>query len=522
MNTMRHLLIIIIALAGQMCAADISQPNILFIYADDQPYKTVSCYPETPRWVKTPNIDRLATQGIRFERCYLGAWCMPSRASLLTGRFQHAIQSMTMTGAYPASTYDPTRCPFWPAELRRHGYQTAQIGKWHTGGDSGFGRDWDFQMVWNRPAHPENSGHYYTDQIITVNDKERRVQGYATDNYTDWAVDYIRGGHREPNKPWYLWLCYTAIHGPTTPAGRHLAALDGHEAPVPKDIYGPWPDKPLYLETTKSWAMGPDHRPIMFKRELPSADGYDAGYAGLGYDRWVQQVNECAMALDEGVGRVIEALKQSGQLRNTLVVYTADQGYALGEHGFNQKHAPYDATISSPLIISQPGMLPEGKVCRNPVNSPDLVDLFCHVAGLTLPWKTDGRDIKPLLENPERSDWNQPMLLTHTGNSYGSETDVIPTDKRLTAAGDVPWWVMLRDNRYKYIRTLIKGETEEIYDLAADPEELVNLATKPNQRELLSRLRTRTIEKLHHTDAHFADSMPPSKAMIEDQAPRGQ
>ena len=348
------------------------------------------------------------------------------------------------------------------------------------------------------------------------------MPGYATDNYTDWAVDYIRGRHRDPRKPWYLWLCYTAVHGPTTPAGRDLAVLDGHQAPVPKDIYGPWPDKPLYLEITKSWAMGPDHRPIMFKREPPAPDGYDAGYAGLGYDKWVQQVNEFAMALDEGVGRLIEALKQSGQLRNTLVVYTADQGYALGEHGFNQKHAPYDATIASPLIISQPGSLPEGKVCRHPVNSPDLVDLFCRMAGLTLPWKTHGRDIRPLMENPERSDWKVPMLLTHTGQSFGSETDIIPTDKRLTAAGDVPWWVMLRDGRHKYIRTLVQGETEELYDLDADPEELVDLAAKPDHHELLVRFRTQTIEELRRSDARFTASMPPTKAMLAEQARRRQ
>lgn len=514
--------ILAMASGGQTFAADTPRPNILFIYTDDQSYKTVSCYPEAPDWVHTPSIDRLADRGVRFERCYLGAWCMPSRASVLTGRFQHAIESMTLAGSYPSSTYDPAQCPFLPAELRRHGYQTAQIGKWHTGVDAGYGRDWDFQMVWNRPAHPDNAGHYYTDQIIEVNGKERRVGGYATDNYTDWAVDYIRGSHRDPNKPWYLWLCYTAIHGPTTPAGRHLAALDGHKAPVPKDIYGPWPEKPLYLEYTKSWVMGIDDQPMMLKRYPLGPEDYDAGIAGLGYDQWIQQVNECAMALDEGIGRVLEALEKSGQLTNTLVVFTSDQGYGLGEHGFNQKHAPYDATIAAPLIISQPGTLPEGKVCRYPVNSPDLVDLFSHVTGVPLPWKTDGRDIRPLLENPERTDWNRPMLLTHTGKAYGSETDVIPSDPKHLFASEVPWWVMLRDGRYKYIRTLIKGETEEIYDLDADPEELVNLAVTFRYHDLLLRLRALAIEELHRSDAKFADSMPPTAEMLGKLTPSGR
>src|SRR5262249_4546284 len=183
----------------------------------------------------------------------------------------------------------------------------------------------------------------------------------------------------------------------------------------------------------------------------------------------------CTMALDEGVGRVMEALCESGQLENTLVVYSADQGYGLGEHGFNQKVAPYDATIASPLIISWPGQIPEGKVCRHPVNSPDLVDYFCRTAGVALPWKTHGRDIRPLLADPETAEWSAPMLLTHTARCYGAETDVIPTDERLTAASDVPWYVLLRDGKFKYIRNLVAGETEELYDLQADPQELTNL-----------------------------------------------
>lgn len=504
--------LVVVSLAGRALAAEARRPNILFIYADDQSYKTVSCYGQSPQWVKTPNIDRLATEGIRFDRCYLGAWCMPSRASLLTGRLQHAIRSMTMQGKYPGSSYDPKQCPFWPSAARRQGYQTAQIGKWHTGTDTGYGRDWDFQIVWNRPGHPDNAGHYYKDQILTFNGQERMVGGYSTDNYTDWAVEYIGGKDRDPNKPWYLWLCYGAIHGPTTPADRHRGALADHEAPVPKDIYGPWPDKPAYLEKTKAWMKGPDGRPA--KRARGGGKGKPkAERAGQSYDRWVQQVNECTMALDEGVGRVMKALDESGQRANTLVVYTADQGYGLGEHGFNQKVAPYDATISSPLIISRPGTLVEGKRCSQAVNSPDLVELFCLEAGVKLPWKTHGRDIRPLLRDPEGARLDAPMLLTHTGRSYGAETDVIPTDARLTDTGAVPWYAMLRDGRYKYVRVLVAGETEELYDIEADPEELVNLAARPEHLTLLESLRAKTIDELRRTEAGFADSMPATKAM---------
>lgn len=487
------------------------RPNILFIFADDQSYKTLSCYPGAPAWVKTPNIDRLAARGVRFERSYLGAWCMPSRASLLTGRLQHAIMSMTMEGEYPGSRYDPAQCPFIPAQFRRQGYHTAQIGKWHTGADTGFGRDWDYQIVWNRPGHPENAGNYYTDQILTFNGVDRPTKGYSTDNYTRWAIEYLSGEHRDPAKPWYLWLCYGAIHGPTTPAERHRGTLAGKSAPVPVDIVGPWPDKPAYLEKTKAWMLGADGKPAMAKKAR-RAGNFDSLVPGKSYDAWIQQVNECMAAVDEGVGRVLAALAASGQMENTLVVYAADQGYGLGEHGFNQKVAPYDATVSSPLIISWPGKIPEGKVCRHPVNAPDLVNLFCQTAGVTVPWKTHGRDLRPLLANPETTDWESPMLMTHTSRNYGAETDEIPTDDRLTSSSGVPWYALLRDGKYKYVRNLVAGETEELYDLDADPEELTNLASRPDQATRLRELRAKAIAELRRTDAKFVDRLPPTKA----------
>lgn len=487
-------------------------PNILFIYTDDQPYKTVGCYPESPRWVKTPNIDRLAETGVRFHRSYLGAWCMPSRAALLTGRLQHGIESMRMEGEYPGSTYDPEKCPFWPALLRKRGYHTAQIGKWHTGTDTGWGRDWDYQIVWNRPGHPENAGNYYEKQILAFNGKERAVEGYSTDNYTQWAAEYIQGQHREAGKPWFLWLCYGAVHGPTTPAPRHLGKYSGQQAPVPADIFGPRAGKPAYLDITQAWMSDANGKPVMKKR-APRKSNFDKDEAGLDFQKWVQQVNECALAVDEGIGRVLSVLKESGQLENTLVIFTADQGYALGEHGFSQKVAPYDATVASPLIISRPGTIPQKKVCRHPVNSPDLVATILKTTGLEVPWKLHGRDLTPLLNDPESTSWNHPVLMEHTSHYYGSDTNPIPTGAKLTETGNTPWWLLLRDGRYKYIRTLVAGETEELYDLDQDPEELHNLVSEPGQSWLLQSMRTKLTAELRRTEAGFVDALPPAKGM---------
>lgn len=502
-------LLVIRVLAADPAAG--KRPNILFIFADDQSYKTLSCYGAAPDWVKTPNIDGLAAHGVRFERSYFGAWCMPSRAAFLTGRLQHAVTSMTMEGEYPGSKYDPAQCPFVPAQFRRQGYQTAQIGKWHTGSDTGYGRDWDYQIVWNRPGHPENAGNYYLNQILTFNGVDRATPGYSTDNYTKWAIEYVQGQHRDPNKPWYLWLCYGAIHGPTTPATRHKGMFAGKPVTPPADIVGPWPGKPAYLEQTKAWMLAADGKPAMAEKERKKGN-FDSLMPGQSYESWIQQVNECMAAVDEGVGRVLAALKESGQAENTLIVYAADQGYGLGEHGFNQKVAPYDATVASPLIVSWPGRIPEGKVCPHPVNAPDLVDLFCRTAGVTIPWKMHGRDIRPLLAQPDTKEWNSPMLMTHTSRNYGTETNRIPTDDSLTSTSGVPWYALLRDGHYKYVRNLVAGETEELYDLAADPEELTNLADQASHAIRLRDLRAKTIAELRRTDAKFVDRMPPTKA----------
>jgi len=245
---------------GAAAAAD-RPPNILFIFADDHSRKVISAYEDAYPLARTPHLDRLAASGIRFQAGYLGAWCMPSRATLLTGLHPHAIETMRMTGANPRSTYDPAVCRFWPAVFRRQGYETAQIGKWHTGTDAGWGRDWDYQRVWNRPANPEDAGNYYGPQIVDFNGQPRTVEGYATDNYTRWAVDYIRGEGRDPAKPWYLWLCYGAIHGPTVPAPRHRGSL--RDAPVapPGTSSAPAPANPPTSKAPRPGNAAPPARP---------------------------------------------------------------------------------------------------------------------------------------------------------------------------------------------------------------------------------------------------------------------
>jgi arylsulfatase A-like enzyme len=483
------------------------RPNILFIFSDDQSYKTVSCHPEALPGARTPHIDALAKSGVRFSHAYMGAWCMPSRATLLTGRHPHGIESMRMTGRYPASEYDPEECPFWPAVFRAQGYQTAHIGKWHTGTDAGFGRDWDHQIVWNRPKHPDNAGSYYDDQLLSFDGGEARVEkGYSTDKYTDWACDYIRGEQRQAGKPWYLWLCYGAVHGPTTPARRHLGTHQNDEVRVPADIVGPRPGKPDYLKATQSWIRTADGRIVAGK------EGGKAGKQGRNagtYEDYIHQVLECVSALDEGVGRVMTALKDSGQLENTLVVFTADQGFAMGEHGLRTKLAPYDASYRSPLIISWPGTFPENKVCARPVNGTDLVATFSAAAGIPIPWEIHGRDLTPLLHDPEGASWDHPCFFEGTGDHFGSNvTRVVKEEPEKAEHHHFPWYAAINDGRFKYVRYLKPGLPEELYDLQKDPEELTNLAADAAHQADLLRLREAVVGELRRTKAGYSDSLP--------------
>jgi len=474
------------------------RPNILFIYTDDHSHRTLSCYPQAYPWARTPNIDQLAKEGIRFAPAYVGSWCMPSRATLLTGHYQHGVQSMRMQGRYPGSTYDPQQCPFWPKVFRENGYFTAQIGKWHTGTDTGLGRDWDYQIVWNRPLFPENATNYYYDQILTIDGGEPKVvPGYSTDNYTRWAVEFIRGEHRDPNKPWYLWLCYGAAHGPYTPADRHLNDYPDAKVPDPADIYPPRPGKPAYTQEMETWVKGPRGEPV-----IKAEAGKQRGPTKTLSD-WVRQYQQCVNGLDEGVAQVMKALNESGQRENTLVVLTSDQGFAWGQHGFRHKIAPYDANIASPMIFSMPGTLPQGAVCDVPLAGADLVPTFFSFAGIPLPWEMHGHDVTPLLKDPQAA-WPHPTLLTFTGDRYGDDTRQVPLERY----HEIPWYALLRQGKYKYIRTFEAGEVEELYDIDNDPEELTNLALSAVHREALLQYRDAALAELRRTKAPMVDGLP--------------
>jgi len=415
-----------------------------------------------------------------------------SRAMMLTGRLQHAIRSFD-TSRYPAADYDPKIQPFWPANFRKNGYKTACIGKWHLGEDVGHGRDWDYSVLWDRMGPKKNRSAYYENTLVRYNGGDRvPLGGYSTDRYTELAVDYILNKSQEDKKPWFLWLCYGGVHGPYTEADRHKRMYaDAPSTEIPSDIFGPRPSKPKHLVNYTKWKKDKNGKPKDF-------------------DKKVKKYNRAVAALDDGVGKLIEALKKSGQLENTLVVYTSDQGYAWGQHGCKEKWMGYDSNIAAPLIFSFPGRISSGQVCNEPVTGLDIVRTFHTIARIKPVIELHGRDMSPLLADPTKQ-LDDPLLLTHTARLYGDKFLQAIKDGAFVGQKPKPAYLMMRQGRYKYIRHMQKDTIEELYDLDKDAGELNNLAVNPKYTPLLKRLRDKAVVEIRKKDGEFIDHLPEPK-----------
>lgn len=497
-GTMHSLLILLIA-APLSRAAGPTRPNILYLFADDQSYRSVGAYHSGWRWVKTPNIDSLARKGIRFDSAYCGSWCLPSRVTILTGLQPHSVR-----GFDPATrTFDPAACRFWPAAFRSSGYETAFIGKWHIkgyGDQNLWSRDWDHWVAWDHTR--EGNGGYYGErsndgaQLLNIDGVDRREREYPTDNYTRHAVDFIESPH---NQPWFLWVCYGASHAPYVPAPRHADAYEDDPVDIPSDVFGPRPDKARIMRDF-----------TMFRRGQSPGDParYATNYLTATIPECVRTQNRTSLALDEGVGKIIEALRRSGQLSNTLIVYASDDGFPWGEQGFANKNGPYDACQRTPLIVSWPGHVPEGAVCRSPVGQIDLVPTFFTASGIPVPWPMQGHDLSPLFADPD-AEWDHPVLLEYLNERFGEATEKpSPADVAPKNPWEPPaWWLSIRLRDFVYVRWLVE-DTDELYNLRSDPAQLHNLAALPAPPPELASMRSLLLSELRRTSAAIAGHLP--------------
>jgi len=497
------LIIPLVGLAGLVAvhAAD-SRPNILYIFTDDHSVRTLSCYNDTPDaypWVKTPNIDRLAREGVRFTTCYTGAKCVPSRGTQLTGRLQ---------GGYTRET------PYWPTKLREQGYYTGVIGKWHWNVPQ-HGIAWDWSVVWphylGNESEDGGGSDYYVGQQVSINGGAVvPLGGYSTDRYVDYTVDFLKERAADKSRPWFYWLCFAGVHGPYTPADRHLKEyLDAPPTHIPVDVFGPRPEKPDFDVNFSRWMRDANNLPTK---------------KGRSFDSWVKQYNQAVCSLDEGVGRIMQALRDTGQFTNTIVIFTADQGFAWGQHGYSDKMAPYDANLLSPLIVANP-RFPQDAVCTQSVDGMDIIATIHKLTGLTNS-PTDGRDFSALLANPKQAHWSdQPTIQMFTGGVFG-DAAIAAALKKGHATDDwtgliaekktgIRSWLMLREGKYKYVRYLYPNTIEELYDLQTDPLELTNLAIRKANHELLATFRAKLLKAFAERGATYLDLLPPPKTLDE-------
>jgi arylsulfatase A-like enzyme len=477
------------------------RPNILYIFADDQSYRSIGAYRHAGwNWVRTPSIDRLAASGVRFEYAYCGSWCVPSRVTMLTGLQPHAVNGL----APSRRELDPARVRFWPEEFRRGGYRTAFIGKWHIKGygeQALWSRDWDHWVAWDHTR--EGNGGYYGEksrdgtQQLEVDGRIQDARGYPTDNYTGHAIEFIRRDH---DRPWFLWLCYGASHAPYIPAERHRDAYRDVPVPIPSGVFGP---RERGARVMRDFSM--------FTR--PSQPGgvpvYATNYGTAPLDEWVRRQNRTVLAIDEGVGRILDELEATGQRENTIVVYGSDNGFPWGEQGFANKNGPYEACQRTPLIVSWPGKYLRGATFAAPVAQADLVPTFFTAAGIALPWTMHGEDLSPILADTSKRR-ERPVMIEYFDEAFGQEAENLDRQGAEPAKPwDPPaWWISLRSGPHHYIRWITADEREELYDVERDPGELSNLAGDAANRATLLALRSAVEEELRRTGSRLAERLP--------------
>ena len=467
------------------------KPNVIYIFTDDQSIRTLATYNASQEWVRTPNIDKLANEGVQFNYCYTGAKCVPSRGNALTGQLQFNFSKET---------------PYWQEEFRRQGYYTGMVGKWHWTLPR-HDKAWDWSAVWEHYL-PENIVNYYWGQKLRINgDSLVELNGYSTDRYTDYAVEFIHERANNKNKPWFFWLCYGGVHAPYTPAERHLQMYqEESEVEIPCDVFGPRPDKPEYMHNLTMWGKDSLNQPIYRKRSL---------------DSWVKQYNQAVQSIDEGVGRIRAALEETGQLDNTIIIFTSDNGFAWGQHGFRLKIAPYDANLLTPLIVYKPNSFPKGKV-NCPVNGVDIIKTIHSLCNVTPDNKLDGNDFSEILMNNERDKYDdKPMIQIYLGLIYGGQNMLISElekanetgnwEKFITHKTGIRAWMMMRKGQFKYIRYIYPDYIEELYDMKSDPKELTNLAVDGSYRHTLEQYRKETLELFKNKGAKFIDLLPKPK-----------
>jgi arylsulfatase A-like enzyme len=371
--------------------AQAKQPNILFIFSDDHAWQSISAYNEARRLLDTPNFDRLAREGMRFNRCLVpNSICGPSRATILTGKYSH------LNGFYNNSNsrFDGSQVTF-PKLLQAAGYQTALFGKWHLISDpTGFDH-WHILP---------GQGVYYNPPMID-NGRQVRHEGYTTDIITDLTLDWLK--KRDASKPFVVMCQHKAPHREWAPPIRHLGHDGDRQYAEPETLFDDYSgrglaehDQDMTLEKTMTKLDVKLVTPGgMNAEQLAAWNAYyeprnkkfqEANLSGKElvrwrYQRYMHDYLGCVKAVDDSVGRLLAYLDESGLAENTLVVYASDQGFYLGEHGWFDKRWIFEESLRTPLLVRWPGVTKPGSVSDAIVSNVDFAETFLDAAGVPIP-----------------------------------------------------------------------------------------------------------------------------------------
>lgn len=468
--------------------------NIIYIMSDDHSYQTISAYDQ--RFIETPNIDWIASHGVRFTNSFVAnSLSGPSRACMLTGKHSHANGFTDNT-----RRFDPSQQTF-PKLLQKAGYETAMIGKWHlVSVPTGFNY-WDILI---------GQGDYYNPDFICNGDTVRR-QGYVTNITTDLALDWL-SGKRDKNKPFCLLLHHKAPHRVWNPDTCDLDLYNDRKYPLPETFYDDYEgrlaakkqemsiikdmdvvydlkmaDKEQEIHTgsvLERWGranyrrMTPSQReqwdrhynPIIrqFKREKLEGKAL----AEWKYQRYMHDYLRVIHSLDRNIGRVIDYLRENDLLENTMIVYTSDQGFYMGEHGWFDKRFMYEESFRTPLLV----YLPHGKVgdVDEMVQNIDYAPTILELAGVPVPSDIQGRSFLPLLQGKKAKKWRKSLYYHYY--EYPAEHSVCRH-------------YGVRTERYSLIHFYQDIDAWELYDLKKDPQQMHNIYGMPGTERLTKKLK---------------------------------
>ena len=471
------------AFLGQPATAD-TRPNILFIMSDDHGYQALSCYGS--RVNETPNLDRIASEGMRFDRCFVtNSICGPCRATILTGKYSHLNGFVRNGNQFDGAQQNVAKL------LRAAGYETAVIGKWHLRTEpTGF----DY---WNVLI---GQGPYYNPPMKTAQDDDPsqviKRQGYTTDVITDLTLEWLQ--QRNDDQPFFLMYQHKAPHRNWQPGPKYLTKYDDVTIPEPATLFDDYSGRasPAAQQTmTIREHLTPRDLKLVPQRGLTDEQraAWDAAYGPKNlafeeaqlegvdlikwkYQRYVKDYLRCVASVDDNVGRVLDYLDETGLAENTIVIYTSDQGWYLGEHGWYDKRWMYEESFRTPLMIRWPGKIEPGSVNDDMVMNLDFAQTFLEAAGEPDPEDMQGESILPILEGQTPGDWRKSVYYHYY---------------EFPGAHSVRRHYGVRDGRYKLIHYYHVGEWE-LFDLEKDPHEMQSVyadtAYEPVKTKMLAEL----------------------------------